>query len=295
MNSGLKPELLDRLVCPKCGQANMLFTNEKLQCSVCESTFQVINGKPIFTDVPEGMSAAPRLDRGPEQGSRWRQANWRFLEKYVGSLPRDAVILDFGAGHGDFNQILKKHTVIALDVFPYDEIDLVCDLQKAVPFKKACFDVILLMNVIEHVQQPENLVKTLAGLLRPDGSLVITVPFLLKLHQVPYDFYRYSHYQLKNIGLAAGLELKRIEGYYDPYLMMHESAVNMRTDTLSGLPFFARKLSRIFLEIASWFLSIAGQLSGGGRVSNPEIEKSPYPIGYHVVFCALKEMKRSSQ
>jgi SAM-dependent methyltransferase len=241
------------------------------------------------------MQAAPKLERGPAQGSTWRQANWAFLEKIVDALPLEAVILDFGAGHGDFSQVLKKRSVIALDVYPYDEIDLVCDMQKIVPFRKACFDAIVLMNVLEHVQHPEILLKVLAGLLQPGGSLVITVPFLLKLHQLPYDFARYSHYQLKNIGLAAGLEINHIEAFYDPYLLMNESAISLSAYSLPGLPFITRKLSRILLVISSWFASAAGGLSGKGHVGDPLTEKNPYPIGYHVVFGARNGKKKQNK
>jgi len=287
----MNPELLERLACPKCGRAIKLFSDNQLRCSACGLMVQLDKGKPIFTPVPPGMHAAPKLSRGPEQGSRWRQANWRFLEKVIGDLPLEAVILDFGAGHGDFSQVLNKRHVIALDVYPYEEIDLVCDLQEAVPFKRACFDAIILMNVLEHVQQPEKLLKILAGLLRPKGVLVITVPFLLKLHQTPYDFYRYSHYQLENIGLAAGLEIMYIEGYYDPYLLMKESELNMSSYALSGLPYLPRKLGRLLLEFSSWITSAIGCLSGKGQVVNPMIEKSPYPIGYHVMFRSRKGKK----
>jgi SAM-dependent methyltransferase len=238
------------------------------------------------------MQAAPKLVRGPDQGSGWRQANWYFLETVVAALPETAVILDFGAGHGDFNQILNKRTVISLDVFPYDEIDLVCDMQMVIPFKKSSFDAIVLMNVLEHVQQPEDLVKVLAGLLRPGGSLIVTVPFLLKLHQLPYDFYRYSHEQLDNIGRSAGIEITRLEGYYDPVSMMKESILNVRLNSLPRLPFIPRKFGRLIVEFATWISSVLGLLIGKGHVANPDAEKSTYPVGYHVVYRKRRGSKK---
>jgi SAM-dependent methyltransferase len=292
MSTELKSELLERLTCPKCGQTVKPVLKGRLECIGCGTKIPIVNGKPIFTPVPLGMQAAPKLVRGPNEGSTWRQANWRFLEKVIGNLPQKAVILDFGAGHGDFNQVLCKRTVIALDVFPYEEVDLVCDIQKAVPFKKSSFDVIVLMNVLEHVQQPVKLLKTLATLLHPSGSLVITVPFLLKLHQMPYDFYRFSHHQLENMGHAAGLEIAAIEGYYDPILMMKESALNVRSFATPGMPFLTRKLSRLLLEISTWFVSGIGCLIGRGHVGDPSVEKSPYPIGYHIIFHTKKGKKK---
>jgi SAM-dependent methyltransferase len=292
MSSGLKPELLERLACPKCGQSVKLVAKDRLVCTVCKTRVPVDKDRPIFTPVPAGMQAAPTLARGPDQGSGWRQANWRFLEAVIAALPANAVIMDFGAGHGDFSQILNNRTAIALDVFPYDEIDIVCDMQKVVPFKKSSFDAIVLMNVLEHVQQPERLVKTLTGLLRPGGSLIVTVPFLLKLHQLPYDFYRYSHEQLMNIGRSAGIETTRLEGYYDPISLVKESILNVRLYALPGMPFIPRKLGRLVLELATWFITILGTLIGKGHVANPDVEKSVYPVGYHVVYQAQRGTKK---
>jgi SAM-dependent methyltransferase len=294
MRAGLKPALLARLACPKCGQALLTVSVDRLVCEHCSASVPLICGKPLFTPVPPGMQAAPKLVRGPECGSTWRQANWRFLEKVVNTLPSRAVILDFGAGHGDFAQVLQQREVIALDVFPYDEVDLVCDLQTVNPFKPSSFDAIVLMNVLEHVQQPEKLLKTLAGLLRPGGSIIVTVPFMMKLHQLPYDFYRYSHLQLGNIGHEAGLEITAIEGYYDPVLLLNESMLNVRSFALPEKAFLTRKLSRVIIAIGMWFLSGLNHLIGKGHVGDPRTEKIPYPIGYHVVYRASKRKKKQS-
>jgi SAM-dependent methyltransferase/uncharacterized protein YbaR (Trm112 family) len=291
MSATLPPELLERLACPRCGKTIRLVSPVQLVCPGCGKKIPIEKGKPVFTPVPPGMLAAPKIDRGPEEGSPWRQANWRFLEKVVASLPKRAVILDFGAGHGDFSTVVQKRKVVALDVYPYEEVDIVCDLQKAVPFKRPSFDAIVLMNVLEHIQHPERLMKTLSTLLRPGGLLIVAVPFMLKLHQLPYDFYRYSHHQLENIGREAGLEILSIEGYYDPILLMKESTINIHTYALPGRPFLPRKMARMLLEGLSWFLSGLRRIIGEGYIGNPALEKSPYPIGYHVVYRALKGKK----
>ncbi len=293
MSTQFSSELIKRLACPRCGKTLHPVSSTHLVCSGCGKKIPVEKGKPVFTTVPPGMLAAPKLDRGPQEGSAWRQANWHFLEKTVASLPANAVILDFGAGHGDFSEVLRKRKVIALDVYPYEEVDIVCDLQRAIPFKRASFDAIVLMNVLEHIQQPENLIKTLATLLCPDGILIVAVPFLLKLHQLPYDFLRYSHHQLENIGRKAGLEVVSIDGYYDPILLMKESVINIHSYSLPRKSFLSRKAARVLLEGLTWLFSGLKRLLGPGYLGDPAVEKSPYPIGYHVVYRPHKGKKRS--
>jgi SAM-dependent methyltransferase len=291
MRDKITPGLLKQLACPRCGKNLRSVSPVQLICSNCGKKIPVEKGIPLFTPVPPGMQAAPKIERGPEAGSPWRKANWRFLEKIVATLPRSAVILDFGAGHGDFSAVLRKCKVVALDVYPYEEVDIVCDLQKAIPFKRANFDAIVLMNVLEHIQQPGHLIKTLATLLRPDGLLIVAVPFLLKLHQLPYDFYRYSHHQLENIGREAGLEVLSVEGYFDPILLVKESLINIQTYALPGRSFLPRKTARVFLEGLAWLLAGLRRIIGEGYVADPALEKSSYPIGYHVVYRVRKGKK----
>jgi SAM-dependent methyltransferase len=292
MSVAIKKELLDLLICPNCGGAYRTTSSGDLTCIACSKKVNSLNGKPIFTPIPRGMQATPKLVRGPDEGSPWRRANWRFLETVIKFLPEDAVILDFGAGHGDFSKILCKYTNVALDVFPYDEVDIVCDLEKIVPFKKRSFDAIVLMNVLEHIRQPVSLMKILAALILPSGLLIVAVPFLLKLHQQPYDFYRYSHHQLADMGNEAGLELVKVEGYYDPILLLKESMQNISSSVLPNLPSVRRKTGRLILEGISGLVSNLQRLIGNGYVRDPKSEKSPYPIGYHVIYRAKPGKKK---
>ena len=113
------------------------------------------------------MLAAPKIDRGPKQGSRWRQANWRFLEKIVDNLPGRRSFSILVPDMAISAWCLRNDKVVALDVYPYEEVDIVCDMQKAVPFKQASFDAIVLMNVLEHIQQPERTNEDTCGVASP--------------------------------------------------------------------------------------------------------------------------------
>jgi hypothetical protein len=43
--------------------------------------------------------------------------------------------------------------------------------------------------------------------LRPGGSLVITVPFMARLHEEPHDYFRYTRHGLRLLLLEAGFEV----------------------------------------------------------------------------------------
>ena len=242
------------------------------------------DGIPIFTPPPPGLQPSEKLRRGPEIGTPWRQANWRFLEQQVAALAPEATLLDVGAGRGDFASLFQGRETWALDVYPYPEVDIVCDLTQSNPFRQGCFNAVLLMNVLEHVYDSHTLFTSLAGLLKPGGSLVIAIPFLVKMHQEPLDYMRYTHYALRRLGADHGLELAHLEGFYDPISLLGEGIGNLKWAVLPeerGLPHYAGRLLLAGIETLA---SALGRVIGPGRVRSPETARSHAPTGYHVVY-----------
>jgi uncharacterized protein YbaR (Trm112 family) len=165
-----KPELLERLACPQCGSHPLKVTGDQLRCLAHGHCYPLENGIPVFTSPPPGLVPSDKILRGPQMGTPWRQANWRFLATQVDRLAGEAVLLDVGAGRGDFADVLSQRRTVALDVYPYPEVDVVCDLTEANPFQAASFDGVVLMNVLEHVYDSHALLEALIRLLKPGGS-----------------------------------------------------------------------------------------------------------------------------
>jgi len=280
----MKPELLELIVCPRCANPQLEAAAEQLHCTQCGYQVALRDGIPLFTPPPPGLVPSEKLVRGPEVGTPWRQANWRFLQQQLERLAPEAVILDVGAGRGDFGALLDGRHSLALDVYPYPEIDLVCDLTRVVPLRPGCLDAILLMNVMEHVSDTHALLETLAGLLKPDGVLIVAIPFLVKIHQAPVDFVRYTHFALPLLGEAHGLQVELLEGYYDPLFFLGEGLGNLRNSVLPTLPGSRRYLARLLLASIETLAHGLGTLAGKGRSQSPASMRSLAPTGYHVVY-----------
>lgn len=54
------------------------------------------------------------------------------------------------------------------------------------------FDVVVCDQVLEHVVDPITAVRTLRRMLRPGGRLVVGTPFLVRLHDYPGDYWRFT-------------------------------------------------------------------------------------------------------
>jgi SAM-dependent methyltransferase len=280
----LKKELIELALCPVCaaplGQPHV----ESWTCAQCGYDLPFYQGIPLFTSPPGELVPFDKRERGPQLGSTWRQANWQFLHAQSARMPADGIVLDVGAGRGDFTSLFQDSAYLALDVYPYPEVDLVCDLTRLIPFRAGSFARILLMNVLEHVYDAAGLLSALAGLLKPGGELIVAVPFLLKVHQAPVDFYRYTHFALRRLGEEAGLETKILEGFYDPAALVGEGTRNVRYTVMQRLPRVKRVLTRLVLDAIDGLNAGLLGLVGSGFTSPPEAETSPAPLGYHIIF-----------
>lgn len=279
----MKKEILDLMNCPQCGAVLLEKSSEALACSKCDYTARMVQGIPLFTDVPATIEPWEKVERGPDKGTAWRKSNWKFLNGFVKGLPSNAKILDVGAGHGDFADIFEGRQNYSLDIVPYPEVDLVADLGEVNPFKNGAFDVVVLMNVLEHVYESRNLLKSIARIVAPGGSVVITVPFLLKVHQAPFDFARYTPYFIEKMATDAGLQVESLQGYYDTQYLLNESLGNAWQYSIKTQPksqqFVARSLVFIIQRLVNWF----GKVTRKGFIDATQSQPNPAPVGYLVV------------
>ncbi len=280
----MKAALLEVIECDRC-HGTLVAGAQGLTCQSCSRVIPLQDGILLFTVPPAGLRPSQKLVRGPNVGTPWRQANWRFLGQQVGALDPQAVILDVGAGRGDFVELFTGHSnYLALDIFPYPEVDIVCDLTQANPFRAERLDAILLMNVLEHVYDAHALLASLAEMLKPGGKLVVAIPFLVKMHQVPVDFARYTQFALQRFAPDHGLELDHLEGFYDPVSVLTEGIGNLKNAVLPEM----RGARHYSGRAIAWGLQAGAgalrSLLGPGEVKNPDISRSLAPTGYHLVY-----------
>ncbi len=49
-----------------------------------------------------------------------------------------------------------------------------------------------MLEVLEHVSEPQRAAAAVARVLRPGGILIASTPFMLPMHDQPFDFFRYT-------------------------------------------------------------------------------------------------------
>ena len=106
----------------------------------------------------------------------------------------------------------------------YPDFDICCDRLEDT------FDLVICEQVLEHVKNPAAAVRNLASMCRPGGNLLISTPFLVRLHEMPNDFWRFTPGGLRLLLEGAGLEIDRITAWGNPSAV----AGNLRRWRYSG-------------------------------------------------------------
>ncbi len=167
--------------------------------------------------IPKWM---PRWIRKRIEINLWHQRE--MLEEAKRRTPPTARVLDAGAGEGRFRPYFEHARYTDIDVavgeqsWDYSGLDTLGSLDR-LPYADNTFDVVLCTMVLEHVMEPQLVLNEIARVLRPGGSLYVSVPQQMWQHQKPYDFFRYTSYGLRYLLDKAGLDIafiKPMGGYF---------------------------------------------------------------------------------
>jgi SAM-dependent methyltransferase len=92
----------------------------------------------------------------------------------------------------------------------YPEFDLCAPLRA----DAGTYDVVICEQVLEHVVNPWVAAENLRKLCNPGGHVVVTTPFLIKVHEVPAwdlkDYWRFTPRGLRTLLESAGLRVETV-------------------------------------------------------------------------------------
>lgn len=75
------------------------------------------------------------------------------------------------------------------------------------------YDVVICEQVLEHVPDPDAAVHTLRSLARPGGRLVVSTPFLVRIHGSPHDYWRFTPLGLQTLLQRHGFTVVTIQSW----------------------------------------------------------------------------------
>lgn len=162
----------------------------------------------------------------------WFSARREILAAVIArlGLPAEAMIVEIGCGTGDNLPMLSRFGRVrameaddyALSIARRSGIEVQGGrLGNRLPFADRSFDLVCLLDVLEHVEDDVGGLAAAGRLLRPSGRLLATVPayqWLFGPHDVMHHhFRRYTAGGFRRVAERAGLRLERL-GYFNTFL-----------------------------------------------------------------------------
>lgn len=149
---------------------------------------------------------------------RWSRAGVEpFIKESINNASSGMNLILVVGGRGPVLDFIKKqyssHSIVTLDINPDFKPDIVADLSEeslASKIQKA-FDLVLIVEVLEHIPKYEEALDNVYQLLKPGGLLVGTTPWSTPLHDKPFDFFRYTSYQIEKMLKSAQFKDIKIE------------------------------------------------------------------------------------
>lgn len=211
---------------------------------------------------PKNLAVSSRITS--DAAIRYYEA---YLRKYAGGR-----LLDLGCGKaplfGIYRELVTEVTGLDWGGSYHEALyaDITADLNEPLPLPDEGFDTILSTSVLEHVRRPELAFDEITRVLAPGGTAIIAVPFLYPLHEVPYDYYRFTRYCLDEMCTERGLTVLELE----PFGGLGEAVCDMLAKAL--------RRRRILCRVAVACFQFTLRLARRFRRRKEGIET--HPLGY---------------
>lgn len=124
------------------------------------------------------------------------------------------IVLDVGGGRKRGFEKPKETKWIVLDILKKYSPEILGDAQD-LPIKSNSIDCVKCTELLEHVEYAGKVITEIARVLRPNGYLILSVPFNCEIHADPYDFCRFTDYKLRKM-LENNFEIVTLkkQGFY---------------------------------------------------------------------------------
>ena len=140
------------------------------------------------------------------------------LEAALGDLAAraDGLLLDVGCGLRPYERLFagRIRRYVGADWPGHADRarpDVVADAL-ALPVRSGVVDTLLATELMEHLPSADRFLEEAARVLRPGGTLLLTVPFLEPLHEEPRDFFRFTPHGLRALLERHGFACDLVRG-----------------------------------------------------------------------------------
>lgn len=221
------------LVCPLC-KKKLINSVNSLVCTGndCKLVFPVINGIPILINENNSIFRIKDYINKPSFesfGSRRGQIrnivpslsnnlsskkNFSLINELLKNRSDIKILIVGGAEITSDTEMIfnSSYDIVESDVYITDRTNIIFDGHD-IPFADKSFDLIIFQSVLEHVANPYLCVEEAHRVLKTDGMIYSSTPFMQQVHLRQYDFTRFTflghrrlfrHFEEIDSGVCAG-------------------------------------------------------------------------------------------
>lgn len=118
--------------------------------------------------------------------------NSRFIKKLLSKDIIFDLILDVGSGVSPYKNLFSKYkNYFSIDIAP-SNVTNICADSNNLPIKSNSIDLIIALEMIQHINNPQNTLESYRRVLKKGGYLIITYPFMYCECDY-HDFNRWTH------------------------------------------------------------------------------------------------------
>ena len=190
-------------------------------------------------------------------------------------------VIDLGCGSMPFRTAIEAvaEAYHGFDYFPRPEfldadvVRIIGDVQQMAMIGTASYDGAFCNEVLEHVPDPFRAVAEMARILKPSGVLVLSVPHLSRLHDLPHDYYRYTEYGLQYMLTQSGFDVVELQTRGGLFTFLGHQVSTIIVGAFWGIPLLQQLIWAVN-RVVTVSCYQADQLTGTARL---------FPLGYVAV------------
>lgn len=132
------------------------------------------------------------------------------------------IVLDIGCADGRIKQFLPENvSYIGLDYYTtavnwYNTRPDIFGDAHDLPIASGSIDSVLLLDVLEHLHDPEKALSEVARVLTPGGVLYLQVPFMYPEHDAPLDYQRWTQNGIRYLGAHHSFDVCSVASHGKP-------------------------------------------------------------------------------
>lgn len=135
------------------------------------------------------------------------------------------LVLDAGSGRGGWREVIVRAGAVreSVDVveLPGETLTWTADLMHMPVVPSERYDTVVCHQVLEHVPRPWQAVAEMHRVLKPGGTIVVSVPHLSRLHELPNDYFRYTPGGLSSLLCQSNFEIITVDSYGGVLCFLH--------------------------------------------------------------------------